>query len=124
IVLLLDAIRATLRDEPLSEPSAQLGPVRQGRWEGVSMRGPAFEVQLLLETADRRAVAALRLELERQGESLVVVGSPGLYSVHVHTDDVDAAVAAAGRAGTTRDLSLLDLRRQVRGRLAGQARAV
>jgi len=77
-----------------------------------------------LETSDQGAVTELRRDLERQGESLVVVGSPGLYSVHVHTDDAEAAVVAAERAGTTRDVSVVDLRKQVRACLAGQARAV
>lgn len=124
IVLLLDAFRATLREEPLSEPPVRHGPVSSGPPHVLSMRGPAFEVQFLLEANDERAVAGVRRDLERRGESLVVVGSPGLYGVHVHTDDPGAAVAAAERAGTARDVSIVDLRRQVTSCMAGHARAV
>ncbi|MFL5996635.1 MAG: DAK2 domain-containing protein [Streptomyces sp.] len=60
--------------------------------------GPAFEVIYLLE-ADDTAVARLRERLDGLGDSLVVVGGDGLWNVHVHVDDVGAAVEAGIEAG-------------------------
>lgn len=60
--------------------------------------GPAYEVMYLLD-ADDAAVAALRRRLAPLGDSLVVVGGDGLWNVHVHVDDVGAAVEAGVEAG-------------------------
>ncbi|MEV6011212.1 DAK2 domain-containing protein [Streptomyces sp. NPDC051976] len=60
--------------------------------------GPAFEVIYLLE-ADDGALPRLRTRLDRLGDSLVVVGGDGLWNVHVHVDDVGAAVEAGIEAG-------------------------
>ncbi|WP_431960661.1 DAK2 domain-containing protein [Actinacidiphila sp. bgisy160] len=60
--------------------------------------GPGFEVIYLLEAPDR-AVPALRTRLDRLGDSLVVVGGDGLWNVHVHVDDVGAAIEAGIEAG-------------------------
>lgn len=60
--------------------------------------GPGFEVVYLLEAHDR-AVPELRARLDRLGDSLVVVGGDGLWNVHVHVDDVGAAIEAGIEAG-------------------------
>jgi DAK2 domain fusion protein YloV len=60
--------------------------------------GPAYEVMYLLDAADAQ-VRALRTALDGLGDSLVVVGGGGLWNVHVHTDDVGAAVEAGIVAG-------------------------
>ena len=60
--------------------------------------GPAYEVMYLLDAGDD-AVATLRQDLRPLGDSLVVVGGEGLWNVHVHVDDVGAAVEAGIRAG-------------------------
>ncbi|WP_127480319.1 DAK2 domain-containing protein [Nocardioides pantholopis] len=60
--------------------------------------GPAYEVMYLLDAADDR-VPALRERLGELGDSLVVVGGDGLWNVHVHVDDVGAAVEAGIEAG-------------------------
>jgi DAK2 domain fusion protein YloV len=64
--------------------------------------GPGYEVMYLLDVvADREhaAIAALRETLAGLGDSLVVVGGDGLWNVHVHVDDVGAAVEAGSAAG-------------------------
>ena len=61
--------------------------------------GPAYEVMYLLDAEDER-VPALRARLDPLGDCLVVVGGDGLWNVHVHVDDVGAALEegiAAGR---------------------------
>jgi fatty acid kinase len=60
--------------------------------------GPAYEVMYLLDAEDER-VAALRAGLARLGDSLVVVGGDGQWNVHVHVDDVGAALEAGIEAG-------------------------
>ena len=63
----------------------------------------AYEVQYLLRDASDASVAELQTVLSALGDSLVVVGggpvSPGLYNVHVHVNDVGAAVEAGIDAG-------------------------
>ncbi len=61
--------------------------------------GPAYEVMYLLDADDDAAVELLRRELLPLGDSLVVVGGEGLWNVHVHVDDVGAAIEAGIRAG-------------------------
>jgi DAK2 domain fusion protein YloV len=60
--------------------------------------GPAYEVMYLLD-ADDDAIPPLRDALAPLGDSLVVVGGEGLWNVHVHVDDVGAAVEAGISAG-------------------------
>jgi uncharacterized protein len=60
--------------------------------------GPAYEVMYLLD-ADDDAVPGLRKALAPLGDSLVVVGGEGLWNVHVHVDDVGAAIEAGISAG-------------------------
>jgi DAK2 domain fusion protein YloV len=60
--------------------------------------GPSYEVMYLLE-ADDTAIPALRERLGAVGDSLVVVGSDHLWNVHVHVDDVGAALEAGIEAG-------------------------
>jgi hypothetical protein len=60
--------------------------------------GPAYEVMYLLDASDE-AIPTLRSTLQSLGDSLVVVGGDGLWNVHVHVDDVGAAVEAGIGAG-------------------------
>ena len=56
----------------------------------------AYEVQYLL---DAPSVDALKERLAALGDSLVVVGGEGLWNVHVHVNDVGAAIEAGIEAG-------------------------
>ena len=60
--------------------------------------GPSYEVMFLLEADDDR-IPALRAMLDGLGDSLVVVGGDRLWNVHVHVDDVGAALEAGIAAG-------------------------
>uniref|UniRef100_UPI001BCA8286 DAK2 domain-containing protein n=1 Tax=Rhizomonospora bruguierae TaxID=1581705 RepID=UPI001BCA8286 len=67
-----------------------------------------YEVQYLLE-ADGAAVARLRAALAGLGDSLVVVGDggePPTWHVHVHVDDVGAAIEAGVAAGRPYHISV------------------
>lgn len=61
--------------------------------------GPAYEVMYLLDDTDDDRVGTLQATLGALGNSLVVGGGPQLYSVHVHVDDVAAALNAGEVAG-------------------------
>lgn len=71
---------------------------------------PAFEVMYLLD-ADEAAVTVLRERLDGLGDSLVVGGGDGLWSVHVHVDDAGAAVEAGVTAGRPHRIRISHLAR-------------
>jgi DAK2 domain fusion protein YloV len=72
-------------------------PASDGPVPGEGTAG-GYEVMYLLDARDER-VPELRAELDRLGDSLVVVGGEGLWNVHVHTDDPGPAIEAGVRAG-------------------------
>ncbi len=74
--------------------------------------GPAYEVMYLLDAEDD-AIAGLRTHLQGLGDSLVVVGGDGLWNVHVHVDDVGAAVEAGIDAGRPRRIRVTHFAEQV-----------
>ncbi|MGE9807867.1 DAK2 domain-containing protein [Janibacter sp. G1551] len=60
---------------------------------------PAYEVMYLLDGTTSEAVETLRTQLDGLGDSLLVVGGPELWNVHVHVDDVAAAIERGVEAG-------------------------
>jgi len=64
----------------------------------LTSEGPSFEVMFLLDAPDV-SIPVLRSALAPLGDSLVIVGGDGLWNVHVHVDDVGAAVEAGIVAG-------------------------
>lgn len=73
-------------------------PTPSDRLRSVAYSGPEYEVMYLLEAPDA-AIPALRDTLGGLGDSLVVVGDGGVWNVHVHVDDVGAAIEAGIGAG-------------------------
>src|SRR5207245_3153555 len=59
---------------------------------------------------------ALERELERLGDSLMVVGDRSALKVHVHTDDPGAALSLGTAAGTIEGIEIADMRRQTEER--------
>ena len=107
IALILDALDEALSGQasprsPWLEPNA----VRVGA--NAPYRGPSHEVMYLLQ-ADDQAVTDLRGVLAELGESLMVVGGDGLWNVHVHVDDTDAAIAAGMARGSVQRIRVVDL---------------
>jgi uncharacterized protein len=75
--------------------------------------GPSYEVMFLLDDTTDDGVGLLKTTLHDLGDSLVVAGGLDRYSVHVHVDDVAAAVnagVAAGRAHRFRITRFADSR--------------
>ncbi len=118
VCVLLDALEEVVTG---SAPNAR-PPQPRRKWaeEGQSTEasdgpaqdggGPAYEVMFLLDAAADE-IPALRETLRPLGDSLVVVGGEPTWNVHVHVDDVGAAVEAgiaAGRPHRIRVTHLLD----------------
>jgi DAK2 domain fusion protein YloV len=96
---------------PPAVPGSDLGP-----------GGPAYEVMFLLDAADAD-VPALRARLGVLGDSLVVVGGEGLWNVHVHVDDVGAAIEAGIEAGRPHRIRVTHFADQMAGQVTGQPTA-
>jgi DAK2 domain fusion protein YloV len=60
--------------------------------------------------------SALEVELERLGDSLLVVGDPSALKVHVHTDDPGAALTLGTHAGVIEGVEIADMHRQTEER--------
>ena len=75
--------------------------------------GPAYEVMYLLTATTPEAVEALRSALDGLGDSLLVVGGPDLWNVHVHVDDPGAAVEAGVAAGRPERIRITHFASQV-----------
>jgi uncharacterized protein len=76
-----------------------------------------FEVQYLLD-ADDGAAPPLRHRLEILGDSVVVVAAGGLLNVHVHTDDVGAAIEEGLRYGRPSEIEVTHFGDQIAARRA------
>ncbi|MFD6607712.1 DAK2 domain-containing protein [Micromonospora chalcea] len=101
LCLLLDALVEVVTGESPAQP-APAPPTRRPPATVVRESGSdvyAYEVQYLLD-ADDEAVARLRAELAVLGDSLAIVGDgAGTWNVHVHVNDVGAAIEAGVVAG-------------------------
>jgi uncharacterized protein len=78
--------------------------------------GPSYEVMYLLDAADDR-IPVLKKTLGGLGDSLVVVGNEGLWNVHVHVDDVGAAIEAGIEAGRPHRVRVTHFAEQARERI-------
>lgn len=102
LVVLLNELAAVVTGEPVTDspaprPSRDRRALQQAREAGSVEYG--YEVQYLLEASDE-AAGRLKQELAALGDSLVVVGTGrGLFTVHVHVNDVGAAIEAGIEAG-------------------------
>lgn len=94
------------------------GPGPGGPGAGLSSR---FEVMFVLDApaATGADLDALRTAWDGIGDSVVVVGGDGLWSCHVHTDDIGAAIEAGSALGRLRDVRVTDLAEQVALRTTG-----
>jgi uncharacterized protein len=126
LCVVLDAAETAVTGRrPVSAP-APLGthaiprPVPSG---DLTADGPAYEVMFLLD-AERERIPALRSTLAALGDSLVVVGGGGLWNVHVHVDDVGAAVEAGIEAGRPHRVRVTHFAEQAARRAAGVAGTV
>ncbi|GAC1379303.1 MAG: DAK2 domain-containing protein [Marmoricola sp.] len=88
--------------------------------------GPSYEVMYLLDAPrafTEEAARELRTRLGELGDSVVVVGGDGLWNVHVHTDDVGAAVEAGLDVGRPRRIRVTHFAEQRESSSAGRGTA-
>ncbi len=122
--VLLDALESALTGRRPGSAKTRIGehqiPVpRQtpgargaGASDDLTEEGPAYEVMYLLDAEPER-VPALREVLGDLGDSLVLVGDEGLWNVHVHVDDVGAAIEAGIEAGRPHRIRVTHFAEQV-----------
>ncbi len=127
LCVVLDAAESAITGQHATTITPQVGtsaiPVPLVPTGDLSEDGPAYEVMYLLETDDE-AIPHLRKELAPLGDSLVVVGGEGLWNVHIHVNDVGAAVEAGIRAGSPRRIEVTHFAEQVavaRGKRAARS---
>src|SRR5580765_8405686 len=108
LVLLLDALAQVVLGRSLVIDEAVAPPAAEGPGEcAVHDSSFAFEVQYLLD-ADDDAVAGLRARLSALGDSVVVAGTGGgTWNVHIHVNDVGAAIEAGIEIGKPRRVSVV-----------------
>ncbi|RIV40687.1 DAK2 domain-containing protein [Micromonospora radicis] len=108
LCLLLDALVEVVTGESPERPAPpapRAGPAPHGPSRETGSTGYAYEVQFLLD-AGAEAVGRLRDTLTALGDSLVVVGDGDTWQVHVHVDDVGAAIEAGVVAGRPYQISV------------------
>ncbi|MCW2847823.1 MAG: Dak phosphatase [Marmoricola sp.] len=116
LCVVLDSAESSITGQRATTTAPQFGtpaiPVARVPTGDLTEDGPAYEVMYLLEAGDD-AIPSLRQELGPLGDSLVVVGGEGLWNVHIHVDDVGAAVEAGIRAGSPRRISVTHFAEQI-----------
>jgi DAK2 domain fusion protein YloV len=114
LCLLLDALVEALgSDVPIAEvPPAVVKSETSGMAATALPSSPGYEVQYLLDAAPDR-IDPLRSQLDRLGNSLVIAGDAPTWSVHVHVDDVGAAIEAGIEAGRLHRISVTRLEEHV-----------
>ena len=122
LVVLLGELAAVVTGEPAAAGPAPRRPrdrtaLQQAREAGSAEY--AYEVQYLLHAGDE-AAGRLKQELAALGDSLVVVGTgSGLFNVHVHVNDVGAAIEAGIEAGRPHRITVIRFDDQVAAEPAG-----
>ncbi len=71
-----------------------------------------YEVMYLLEAEDT-TIGEFKKTWGAIGDSIVVVGSSGLWNCHIHTNEIGAAIEAGIQAGRPREIRVTDLIDQV-----------
>lgn len=123
-VLVLEALERVIAGELATDPRPVRGarpqpspsPVAPRECGRGDPRGPAYEVMYLLSDSTEGAVSELRVRLDQLGDSVLVVGGEDLWNVHVHVDDVGAAIEAGLEAGRPRRIEVTHFGDQERAR--------
>jgi hypothetical protein len=99
LCVVLEAAELSLTGRrPLSRPRSRKSLALPTPVDELTPQGPAYEVMYLLD-ADGAQIPELRGRLQDLGDSLVVVGDDAVWNVHVHVNDVGAAIEAGMAAG-------------------------
>ncbi|MEU0552915.1 DAK2 domain-containing protein [Dactylosporangium sp. NPDC006015] len=125
LVVLLEAFVTSLTGEtppvPVDVPARVADPGGVMEREAGSVEF-GYEVQFLLD-APAAAIEPLREALSALGDSLVVVGDEPTWHVHVHVNDVGAAIEAGIVAGRPSRITVTRFAEQIAERQAADAAA-
>ncbi|HVF06299.1 MAG TPA: DAK2 domain-containing protein [Frankiaceae bacterium] len=119
LCVVLDALAAVVCGEAQATAPALLVPRDRTALAVARESGSdayAYEVQYLL---DAESVDGLKAALAALGDSLVVVGCDGLWNVHVHVNDVGAAIEAGIAAGRPHRITVTRFADQIAAAAAG-----
>ncbi|MDQ2910337.1 MAG: DAK2 domain-containing protein, partial [Actinomycetota bacterium] len=114
LVELVRGLAATASGEPLVEPPAQ----RDAPAFAAVHQEPSryrYCTTFVVE-GDGLDAESLEAEVEKLGDSLLVVGDRDALKIHVHTDDPGAALSLGTRVGTIEGVEIADMHRQTRQR--------
>jgi DAK2 domain fusion protein YloV len=121
LVVLLDALAAVVTGQATDATPIRLGPRNREALESAREAGSdefGYEVQYLLH-AGEDAIDPLKKALVDLGDSVVVVGTgEGLFNVHVHVNDVGAAIEAGLEAGRPHRITVVRFADQIAGETA------
>ncbi|HEU4362126.1 MAG TPA: DAK2 domain-containing protein [Mycobacterium sp.] len=108
LLVLLDALSSTITGQAPARTVYQPSPQPRLPEAVTEHPAPQFEVMYLLGDCDDAAADALRERLGQLGESVAIATSGVVagYSVHVHTDDVGAAIEAGLVVGRPRRIQV------------------
>ena len=134
-VLVLEALERVVAGELAADPrparAARLHPAALrdaahvdpagGDWDQSDAGGLAYEVMYLLSDSVEEAVSRLRVRLDQLGDSVLVVGGDDIWNVHVHVDDVGAAIEAGIEAGRPHRIAVTHFGDQERARTTQSA---
>jgi DAK2 domain fusion protein YloV len=99
-----ETVAAPLAAEPLTVEAVHQELSRYRYCTTFVVEGDALDAQ------------ALEAEVERLGDSLLVVGDRTALKIHVHTDDPGAALSLGTRAGAIEGVEIADMHRQTEQR--------
>jgi uncharacterized protein len=117
LVLVVEALESVLADRPhegLGDLAGwwEQGPVEvppRRPAEGCEAGDGAYEVMYLVQGSDPERAHHLQTHLLRIGSSVLVVGGPREWRVHVHLDDPAAAVEAGSLSGRVEQVAITAL---------------
>jgi uncharacterized protein len=112
LVELLRGISSAVGGQPLPEAP----PVEQATVEATHQELSRFRYCTTFVIEGDLAPDAIEADIERLGDSLLVVGDEHALKVHVHTDDPGAALAIGTRAGAIENVEIADMHRQTEAR--------
>ena len=115
LIELLRGVVAAARGEEVPETTA--APELPAQTVHQELSRYRFCTTFVIEGEDLGATE-IETQLERLGDSLLVVGDRTALKAHVHTDDPDAALAVGRAVGTVEAVEIADMHRQTEEREA------
>ena len=111
---LVRGVAAAVSGQDIPEPAPVLEPVAV---EAIHQELSEFRYcTTFVVEGEGLDAGAFEAQLERLGDSLLVVGDPSALKIHVHTDDPGAALAVGTAAGVIEAVEIANMHRQTLAR--------